>query len=113
MINFIDDRGEILNILEGVEIKGVSIIHSKAGSVRSNHYHENDWHYLYVISGSMKYFERDLEASYGTIDIIYKGQIVFSPPMKVHKTVFLEDTVLLCLSKEAKNANHDMIKMEY
>jgi dTDP-4-dehydrorhamnose 3,5-epimerase-like enzyme len=111
-----DDRGAIINLLENVKIKGVSLIYSKAGTTRSNHYHRDDWHYLYVMEGKMAYFERSvLEGTnpYKKPVIVERGQMVFSPPMKVHRTDFLEDTVLICLSKQAKNGNHDMIKMDY
>jgi len=39
---FVDNRGFIQNILNGKIIKGISLINSKAGTVRSNHYHKQD-----------------------------------------------------------------------
>lgn len=113
MDKYIDARGEIINILQGKNIRGVSLIFSKKGSVRSNHYHEKDWHYLYVISGKMEYLERPVGSDKGKADVIHAGEIVFSAPMMVHKTVFLEDTWLICLSKEQKDENHDCIKEEF
>lgn len=111
-----DDRGAIVNLLQNVKIKGVSLIFSKAGTTRSNHYHRDDWHYLYVVSGKMAYFERSVLESKNPFKkplIVEKGHMVFSPAMKVHRTDFIEDTVLLCLSKYAKGKNHDMVKELY
>ena len=45
---FINDAGVIQNILN-TNINGASIITSKKGAVRSNHYHKEDWHYLFDI----------------------------------------------------------------
>ncbi len=115
---FIDDRGFIQNLLN-TPINGVAIITSKAGSIRSNHYHKTDWHYLYVLSGSMEYYERPLDPKedyYGDPVIIKAGQMVFTPPNVIHKTVFLQDTVLLSFSKRNRDHNsheEDVVREEY
>ncbi len=102
---FINDRGTIQNILNA-SINGVAIITSKAGVIRSNHYHKTDFHYLYVISGSMEYYERNINEKFvGDPLIVSAGQMVFTPPLKVHKTVFLQDTVLLSCSKRNRDHN--------
>ena len=46
-----DDRGSIQSLVN-FPMKNISLISSKKGSVRSNHYHLTDWHYMYVLSGS-------------------------------------------------------------
>jgi len=104
---FINNAGVIQNILN-TNINGAAIITSKKGSVRSNHYHKEDWHYLYVISGSMQYLETDVETTYNgwQKDFIVKaGEMVFTPPMKLHRTVFLEDCVMISFSKRNRDHN--------
>lgn len=104
---FVDDRGSIQNLLN-TPMNGAAIITSKKGSVRSNHWHKTDWHYLYVLSGSMEYWERPADPKENYRDepeIFTAGQMVFTPPYMIHKTVFLEDTVLLSFSK--RNRDHD------
>jgi len=102
---FKDDRGVIDNLLflqNGV--KSIAIINSVKGSVRSNHYHLTDWHFLYVISGKMKYSERDRDPNSPHKHlIIHAGEMVFTPPLKVHKVEFLEDTVLLSCAKNVRS----------
>lgn len=114
---FVDNRGSIQNLLN-TSINGAAIITSKAGSIRSNHWHREDFHYLYVVSGSMEYYERDV----GNLDnlqppiIVNAGQMVFTPPNKVHKTIFLEDTVLISFSKrnrDHKSHEEDLVREEY
>jgi quercetin dioxygenase-like cupin family protein len=112
---FEDARGAIQNILLS-PVTSAAIITSKAGSVRSNHYHKTDWHYLYVISGSMEYYERPVDGANAEPIIVKAGQMVFTPPMHVHKTVFLEDTVLLSLAKNIRDHEHheeDVIREEF
>lgn len=114
---FIDERGRIQNLLNA-SINGAAIITSKAGTIRSNHWHREDFHYLYVMSGSMEYYERDVGVSSDSqLPIIVEaGQMVFTPPNKVHKTVFLQDTVLLSFSKrnrDHKSHEEDLVREEY
>lgn len=112
---FIDERGEITNILSGELIQGVSLIFSKKGSIRSNHYHAKDVHWLHVISGEMMYEEQmlPLNKNEKKTFIIGKGSMIKTSPMVAHRTTFTEDTVLLCLSTLPKDHDHDMIKVEF
>lgn len=91
-----DERGEIIDIAE-MDFKALQIIYSKKGSVRSNHYHKEGAHLLFVLSGKMRYLERRA-ASNDTIveSFIRAGDSVFTGPMMTHATEFLEDTVLIC-----------------
>jgi quercetin dioxygenase-like cupin family protein len=113
---FKDDRGVIQNLLF-TPINSVAVITSKAGSVRSNHYHKTDWHYLYVVSGSLKYFERDVDAPGNTpAKIIKAGEMFFTPPMKVHKIEFIEDCVMFSFAKNVRDHEHheeDVVRLEF
>ena len=114
---FIDNRGTIQNLLLS-PVNGVSIITSKAGSVRSNHFHIEDFHHLYVLSGSMEYYERNINEDGSHIKpiIIKAGEMVFTAPGKVHKTVFIEDTVLISLSKRPRDHEsheEDVVRIEF
>lgn len=103
---FTDYRGYIQNLL--LQPVGVAIISSKAGTVRSNHYHQTDYHYLYVISGEMLYYERDLDQANDDVKpvIVKAGEMIFTAPNKVHKTEFLQNTTLLSISKNPRDHEH-------
>lgn len=94
-----DERGKIIDVTD-MEFHGLQIIHSKKGSVRSNHFHLEGGHLLYVISGKMKYEERPaLSVKYAKdATIINAGESIFTGPMLAHKTTFLEDTIMVCCS---------------
>jgi quercetin dioxygenase-like cupin family protein len=99
---FINAAGSIQNLLEE-PCGGVAIIHSKAGSIRSQHYHRTDSHYLYVLSGRMLYFERPVGSKELPEPVeVRAGQMVFTPPLVEHATSFDEDTVLVSMSKNAR-----------
>lgn len=106
---FFSDAGSIANLLELTEsengIHGVSIIRSWTGSERSNHFHKTDSHWLYVISGEMIYQERPIGAGdYPPGLVVIAGQMVFTPPLVEHRTTFPCETVLLSLSRFARDA---------
>lgn len=94
---FEDDRGKIIDVSD-MHFEGLQIIHSKKGSVRSNHYHKKGGHLLYVISGKMLYEEVPVEGGELYKTTLLEGMEIFTGPMLVHKTTFLEDTVLVCCS---------------
>lgn len=94
---YLDARGVIEDIAEG-DFKAIQLITSMRGAVRSNHYHKTGGHLLYVLSGSMLYREREVGKEWVSERIVKQGQQVFTGPMMVHETRFLEDTVLLCAS---------------
>lgn len=95
--SFQDDRGIIFNILNR-PITAVALIESRQGAERSNHWHKTDWHYLYVLSGEMLYSERPVDGSTPPNEFkVRAGRMVFTAPGMIHRTIFLQDTVLLSL----------------
>ena len=51
--NFHDDRGFIKDILTNETIEHVTVIHSKKGVVRGNHYHKDTIQWVYLHSGKL------------------------------------------------------------
>ena len=98
-----DDRGYIQNLVN-FPMKNISLISSKKGSVRSNHYHLTDWHYMYVLSGSFDYYFRPSNSDEEIQCVrVKKGEMIFTPPMEDHATVFLEDCDLLAISRNPRD----------
>jgi oxalate decarboxylase/phosphoglucose isomerase-like protein (cupin superfamily) len=98
-----DDRG-FIQCLVNVPTRNISLIFSKKGSLRSNHYHKTDWHYMYILSGSMDYYYRS-HGHRGEIKkaIFKKGDMIFTPPMEEHATYFPEDTHFLAISRNFRD----------
>lgn len=97
-----DERGTIQNLWLG-GCGSVTLITTKAGSVRANHiHHENDWHSCYVVSGEIKYSEKDSKGELK--EYLFKtGDMFFSPPERWHKMEFPQDTVFLTMNGIVKN----------
>ena len=95
---FTDDRGLIQNVLHR-NIGSVVVITSVAGSTRASHWHKKDWHYCFVMSGRIDYFEREV----GSIatprhQVIKEGELFFTPPCMEHEMYLPVDTVFLTLA---------------
>ena len=99
---FADDRGAIQPLVDA-DMKSCVLITSKKGTVRANHYHKTDWHYCYVLSGSIEYYHRP-HGSDGEPEmvLIKTGQLFFTPPMVDHTMVFPEDTTFLTLGRNSR-----------
>ena len=77
-----------------------SIITSIKGSIRSNHYHNEDWHYMYTLSGSYEYYYKPHNSKEKPkLEVFTVGEMVFTPPHEDHACFFLEDTTLLVASR--------------
>lgn len=112
---FVNDAGTIQN-LTNCKVGSVAVIHSKKGAIRSNHWHNSNWHYLYVLSGEVRYYERNLDGTGLVTKTYIAGDMFFTPPNKVHKTEFMADTVMVSIGKDSKEHDsheEDLIREEF
>jgi len=85
-------------------MKSAVMIESKKGSLRANHYHKTDWHYCYVVSGTIEYYHRPNGSDQEPECLLVKaGGMVFTPPMVDHGMKFPEDTTFLTLSRNPRD----------
>ena len=120
--DFVDDRGEIIKLLDDgkTSIKSILLINSKKGSIRANHYHKEDAHYVYMYSGKMEYVESPLvndqpDLSREEKAELVKGDMIYSPPMIAHAMRFLEDTVWVVMalkSRSQENYEADTVRVK-
>ena len=110
-----DERGAI-QCLVNFPVKNISLITSKKGTVRSNHYHKADWHYMYMMSGKADYYFRVTGSNDPLTKItLEKGDLVFTPPLEDHATVFLEDSEILAMSRLPRDQDSyesDVVRVE-
>lgn len=103
---FKDERGVIRNLLH-TPIYSVAYITSKKGTERANHYHTDDHHYAFIVSGKIEYWERDIEGKEEPRSWTFEtGEMIYTRPSIVHKMVFVEDTVFITFSKIKKDHKH-------
>jgi oxalate decarboxylase/phosphoglucose isomerase-like protein (cupin superfamily) len=109
--------GDILNLVfhrdDETRPSGVEIVQSKKWSLRSNHYHKTDWHYMYVLDGEVVYFWRKARLNGEAPPPLQfrkfgKGEMMFTPPLVEHATLFTEETRLLVVSRYVRDsASHE------
>lgn len=103
---FTDDRGYISRIVDTDEfpLRAVLFITGKKGSVRGNHYHKKDAHFVYCLKGKFIYSEKDLskKGSRKQSVILNPGDAVLSRPGKAHSMKFLEYTEFLAITTEPR-----------
>lgn len=108
-----DSRGSITSIVDE-KINNISLITCFSNSIRSNHFHKKDWHYMYVLEGSMEYFFVNKNKIFYIK--LNKGDLVFTPPRELHATYFPIKTILLVASKnkrDKKNYEQDTIRKKF
>jgi oxalate decarboxylase/phosphoglucose isomerase-like protein (cupin superfamily) len=93
-----DGRGEIVSIVDET-IQNVSIITCNPGSIRSNHYHHRDFHFMYVLEGEIDYFYKDIDTGEVKYLKVRAGDNIFTPDNEVHTTYFPVLTKLIVSSK--------------
>lgn len=98
----VDARGGIVSIVDE-PAQNVSIITCNPGSIRSNHYHLTDWHYMYVLEGAIDYFFRDIDSEDVSYLRVNAGDNIFTPPMEIHATYFPVKTVLIVTSMNPRD----------
>ena len=116
---FEDDRGFISRLVDddNIHFRAVLYITSRKGSIRGNHYHKKDAHYVYCLSGKFRYSEKDISKSSKKESVILKpGDLVLSRPMVAHSMEFLEDTIFLAITtepREHKKYEEDTVRLEF
>lgn len=100
---FVNDAGVIQNLLLK-KVQSIAAITSKRGSVRAQHYHREDFHYAYVASGRVLYFERSVGATSIPKPMEFgPGEMFFTPPMVEHAMLFAEDSLILTFAKRVRS----------
>jgi quercetin dioxygenase-like cupin family protein len=99
---YADSRGAIQPLVD-MDMKSCVLISSAVGCVRANHYHRTDWHFCYVLSGSIEYYHRPVGSTAPPEHVTVRaGQLLFTPPMVEHAMVFPEETVFLTLGRNSR-----------
>jgi quercetin dioxygenase-like cupin family protein len=111
---FEDNRGQILDILENEAIDSVTLINSKKGAIRGDHYHKETTQYVFILNGELElltqFGEDALEKT-----VLKKGDLAVTDPMEKHTMKALQDSEFLVLTRGprgGKNYENDTYKLE-
>jgi len=105
---FVNANGAIQNLLLE-RFTSAAIITSVPGSVRANHYHKTDWHYSYVIKGTVEYYWRPAGTkTEPKCERFPGGTMFFTPPLVEHAMFFPEETSFITFAKNIRDhQNHE------
>tara|TARA_Y100000590_G_scaffold386032_2_gene458543 strand:+ start:38 stop:463 length:426 start_codon:yes stop_codon:yes gene_type:complete len=112
---FKDKRGWLKKILEG-NFSSCIEVYSKKGSIRANHYHKKDKHFIYIIYGEILYFYKDRAKGAKTkVGLMKKNDLFFTPAMQEHMAYFTKNTHFLAFSSRKRsqfNYEKDLIRVD-
>src|SRR3990167_7173158 len=111
-----DERGSITQLLDK-KIKSVLLITCKKDSIRANHWHKKDTHYVYMLKGRMKYYYQNIRIDKSKKEsiIVHEGEIIYTPSGMAHSMKFLEDSIFLAFStelREQKKYEKDTVRVK-
>jgi quercetin dioxygenase-like cupin family protein len=93
-----DERGEITDILAKEPIDYVTLITSKKGAVRGNHYHEETVQFNYVLTGRMQLLTQTPGDKVRSA-ILEAGDLAVTPAGERHSLIAIEDSTLMVFTR--------------
>ncbi|MEK7116488.1 MAG: cupin domain-containing protein [Patescibacteria group bacterium] len=97
-INFEDARGTIRDIFAHEPKDTCTIITSKKGAVRGNHYHKLSTQYTYVVSGQLTMLSKTVGEATIETHVLREGDLMVHTPNEAHTLIADEDTVFLAFA---------------
>ena len=95
---FSDARGEIIDILKNSVVEYATLITSKKGSVRANHFHKETFQYVYVLEGRMRIVGQ-MPGEPRQEVVLEKGDLIVNVPLERHAFEAIEDSTMLVLTR--------------
>jgi quercetin dioxygenase-like cupin family protein len=111
--SFVDDRGEITDLLRDVEIDSVTLIRTRKGGIRGNHYHRETVQYSYILEGTVRWVTQ-VPGGERQERLAKPGDLVMSPPNEYHAMIAEENAVFLVLTRGprgGKNYESDTFRL--
>lgn len=96
-IAYEDDRGRIVDVMEAIDFNCATLISSRKGATRGNHYHRKTTQWIYILRGRVLALSR---ATDGPLQraVLEAGDLIKNPPLEQHAFTALEDSELLVLT---------------
>jgi len=104
-IAFSDDRGTIIDLVEGELFEAASVITSRKGAIRGNHYHLKTTQVVYIVSGQLRVVTQMPDGVVAS-HIAKAGDLVRTPPVERHAFEALSDTTFVVLTHGPRSGSH-------
>jgi quercetin dioxygenase-like cupin family protein len=96
--SFVDERGEIIDLLENENINAVTVVTFRRGAVRGNHYHKETTQWNYLMSGKIRLLSQ-VPGQQVEETVMWPGDLVVTGPNVHHALVAVEDSSLMVFTK--------------
>lgn len=103
--SFVDGRGEIRDLLRHADLDAVTLITTKRGGVRGNHYHNATSQWTYIVSGSLRWVTQMPDGEPHE-DVAGPGSLILSPPKERHAMVAEEDTTMIVFTRGPRSGDN-------
>lgn len=113
--NFIDNRGEITDLLENEYVNAITKITFTKDAVRANHYHKETIQWNYVIKGSILLRTKKGDGPIQEI-LMQEGDLILTEPNEAHAIKAIDDAEILVFTKGprgGKEYESDTFRLEY
>lgn len=97
--NFKDSRGTIMDIFVDDPKDHVTIIFSKKGAVRGNHYHKKSTQYVFIVSGQLTMLSQRVGQKRIFKHVLRPGDLMTHKSMEIHTLIADKDTVFLAFAE--------------
>jgi quercetin dioxygenase-like cupin family protein len=103
--SFSDERGDIVDILKQCVVEYATLITSKKGAVRANHYHKETFQYVYLMSGRMRVVAQ-MPGEPRSEVVLETGDLIVNVPLERHAFEALEDSTMLVLTRGPRGGDN-------
>jgi oxalate decarboxylase/phosphoglucose isomerase-like protein (cupin superfamily) len=113
-ISFEDDRGAIKDVLVREPIDAITIIRSKKGVVRGNHYHKDTTQWVYVQSGQLQSLTQK-ENELVVEQIVNPGDLIVAESWEKHTLVAIQDSEFFVFTRGPRGGDsyeNDTFRLE-
>lgn len=97
-VTFEDERGKIIDVLKNSMVEYATLITSRKGAIRGNHFHKDTYQHLYVLEGKLRAVAQMPDAERQEA-LLSRGDYILNVPLERHAFEALEDTTFLVLTR--------------
>jgi quercetin dioxygenase-like cupin family protein len=95
---FSDARGDIIDILKNSTVEYATLITSKRGAIRANHFHKETYQYVYMLEGRTRVVSQMPGDPVEEV-VLEKGDLIVNVPLERHAFEAVDDCTMLVLTK--------------
>jgi quercetin dioxygenase-like cupin family protein len=102
---FSDARGEVIDIVKDTVVEYATIITSRRGAVRANHFHKETHQYVYMLEGRMRVVSQMPGEAQEEV-VLHKGDLIVNAPLERHAFEAIDNCTFLVLTRGPRGGDN-------